>query len=283
MPQLVVEQLKPGSYEVAFILAEGGCIRADVNVADDCFATGWLHEQGIGTSADLSAAWLNYRKASLQGSGAARRRMAQWRYEGKGGIAQDLWQASSYAAELCRAGDGLACANYHRGVLEHPEYVGAERTALAAEFYAYHCLRDPVSLGACSNLAVMHFDPKYQMEDEALAKRFATTACEGGVAAPACRIVQIIEHEERARQLRSQYAEQRGGFGQFLADLARGMAAANAMGSPYSQNIERSSPSVGTDTNLAMQDWRDFNAAVRATNNIGTAYNSNCSASNPYC
>lgn len=73
------------------------------------------------------------------------------------------------------------------------------------------------------------------------------------------------------------------GFEKFMSDLATGLGQAAAMGVPSSAQTVPSSPSLTTNTNSTVQDNRDFQNAINATNNIGTGYNSTCPASNPYC
>ena len=279
--EAALELMEDGAFEAAYNSANATCLAESNQQATACFSTGWMKEKGYGATLSLKLSRDDYLQACRLGSESGCDALERFMYFGMGGK-RDLWRASNYAKDLCASGDGQACANYHMAVLYHSESVGEPRTSMAAEYFAYWCLQTPSNSAACSNLAVMHFDPRYGMEDEALAKRFAVMACDAEAVDAACRISSNIEYMENARKLSSRYTNQKGGIDTFLADLARGIAAANAMGTPYTATSMDSSPTL-SDTNLTIQDWRDFNAAIQATTNIGTGFNSNCNSSNDYC
>ncbi|GLQ20815.1 hypothetical protein ACFFUB_02010 [Algimonas porphyrae] len=197
--------------------------------------------------------------------------------------------ATGYATlprRLCPSGMLMTCSKFHNRSIAGSMPQSPNLTA-AISYYSWVCLNPveetPISCSNTSRLLMRRAG--FSSEAKLTAKVFSDLSCRMGYE-EGCRQSQEIERSIQSdRDFEWRMAQEKGGLGQFLADLATGIGQAQAMGSVSVAQTDYptlSRPST-SDPVSAAQDWRNFDSALRATSNIGTGYNSNCPASNPYC
>ncbi|GLQ20812.1 tetratricopeptide repeat protein [Algimonas porphyrae] len=286
----LVRLARGGNDWKAYDEASRGCWRYHSETGRHCYTAGWMAEHGMGIShADASQARGFYKQACNQGSDPACARFAEMNYKGEGGPV-DYYGGSLYAARLCKSGDAVACDNYQLGVLHSIGTASVARIEAAANYYLYHCEKDQPSATACFNLGLFFQAPIYNRSDDALALFDHACNMDDGLPA-ACSakssLQASVKHMRDWRQKEWERQNESRGIGGFLSDLGRGINQATSSEAMSQQRTQRSKPtrsqSMIARPALTQQDWRNFNNAVRATNNIGTGYNASCPASNPYC
>lgn len=189
----------------------------------------------------------------------------------------------------CRAGIGNACEMFAQSVLMTGPSAGQGRVQQAAMNYDWLCNDDPPNYQACWGSAYMNFHPEYGLNDGNKAKVNSTKACLSGGIDGACEVMIYISNVgNAARGGAAQNRRQGPGMlesflGNVLTGLASGAEAYAATGSVGStSSYSSASPSYSSSTSTYQSD-KDFREMMRATNSIGTAYESTCRPGNPYC
>lgn len=281
-----LEEIKWGRFDNAGYVARTNCYNERIDVVRSCFAAGWIYEYGLGGGAkDELAARSYYAEACMSGSDGACYRYQGLLYEGRGGD-RDLYGASDLLARNCRAGEATACDHYHFGVLTTDAFIPAERVAAAFDYYTWYCGDPRNDQAACFNLAILYDNPGFGRHDETIAKHLANQACSRGGVSGACQMIESLAYRQQQRDLAYAYSQSRGGLGSFLSDLGKGISKSSEIAAGKAATRATSGAVVrpqATSPTLQTQDWRNFNNAVQAIENTGTAFNSNCPASNPYC
>lgn len=271
--------------------ARDGCYRYHSTTGTYCFTAAWMSEHGYGTSVDLKQARSRYSKACDQGSNAGCGRFAKMSYKGEGGE-PDYYSGSSVAARLCKSGEAIGCYNYHRGAVDSVSVASPARIEASANFFLHHCEKAEPYAPACYNLGIlMESRYGYDRRDEALRLYGRSCSMKNGLI-QACKakseIESVIANEKWSQQQAWDRQNEKRGLGGFLSDLGRGINQATSTPGALSRSqIQGPHPtraqSLAASPEISRQDWINFDNAINAINNTGTAFNSNCPASNPNC
>lgn len=186
----------------------------------------------------------------------------------------------------CRDGNDAACHGQAFAILKTGAAAGQGRIRQARDHYRSRCDAPSPDPADCYNLAYLHYDAQFGQYDPVKAKRLSVDACFNHGAEFACPMAYHIINTEARHSGASSGSSSGDKVGTFFANLAKGMSAMSASGYNHSSGSYTSGSATSSTplrTTNSAQDWRDFNNALRATDNIGSSYNSNCPASNPYC
>jgi len=287
----LVRMARNGNPSNAEYEASDGCFRYYSETGKHCFTAGWMAEHGYGTRVDLKRARSHYSKACEQGSNAACRRFAEMSYKGEGGD-PDYYSGSSVAARLCKSGDAFACYKYHLGAVNSVSVASPARIEASANFFQHHCNKAEPYAAACYNLGILMESPLgYNRRDEALRLYSRSCSIKNGVKAGCeakASLERLVANQRREQQRTWERQNASRGIGGFLSDLGSGInQAISAPGALSRSQDQRPQPtraqSLAARPEISRQDWINFDNAINAIDNTGSAYNSTCPASNPYC
>ena len=205
------------------------------------------------------------------------------------GIDQNYPASIAPLETACRASIGNTCEMFAQSVLMTGPSAGQGRIRQAAMNYDWLCNANPPNYRACWGSAYMNFHTQFGLNDGQKAKVNSTKACLSGGIDGACEVMMYISNVgNAARGGGAQNASKGSGMiagflGDVLTGLASGAEAYAATGSVGASSSYSSSSSSSSSSTSTYQSDRDFRDMMRATNSIGTAYQTTCRPGNPYC
>jgi TPR repeat protein len=161
----------------------------------------------------------------------------------------------------------------------------------AERYFKSQCDSDTPDYSACFNVAWLNYYTDYGLNNWQTIRTYSTKACFQGGDSMGCSLAMKMANM-MGPPPGSQPTQSGGNWGRsvdnaiggIFAALASGASAYASTGSVGSSGSYSSSSSSSSSGNVSTwQDNRDWNDALRATANIGTAYSSSCRPGNKYC
>ena len=211
-------------------------------------------------------------------------------------IARDSGIDQNYSASIapletaCAANIGNTCEMFAQSVLMTGAWAGQTRIRNAERIYEGLCEKNPPLYRACWGVSYMNFYSDYGLNNQQKANKNSISACFNGGIDAACEVMMYISNSGMAARnsaIQSRKSSS-GAIGNFVGGLLVGLvsgaadyASTGSVGS--SSGYSGSSSSASSSSTSTYQSDRDFRDMMRATNSIGTAYQTTCRPGNPYC
>ena len=184
-----------------------------------------------------------------------------------------------------------ACENHARLTGFVGPSAGYSNGYRAERYFKSQCDSDTPDYSACFNVAWLNYYTDYGLNNWETIRTYSTKACFQGGDSMGCslamKMAQMMGPPPGSMPTKSGGNWGRSvdnAIGGIFAALASGAADYASSGSVGSSRSYSSSGSSSSSNNVSTwQDNRDWNDALRATANIGTAYSSSCRPGNKYC
>lgn len=215
-------------------------------------------------------------------------------YQGAGNspYGKDEWAALKPLAFACDNSVPGACEAHASLTGYLGPNTGYENGYRAERYYKSRCDSETPDYDACFNVAWLNYYTNYGLNNWQAIRTYSTTACFQGGHSMACslamKMAQMVGPPPGSVPTKSGGNWGRsvdnaiGGIFAALASGASDYASSGSVGSSSGYSSSSSSSSSSGNA-AAWQANRDWNDAMRATANIGTAYSSSCRPGNPYC
>ena len=184
-----------------------------------------------------------------------------------------------------------ACENHARLTGFVGPSAGYSNGYRAERYFKSQCDSDTPDYSACFNVAWLNYYTDYGLNNWETIRTYSTKACFQGGDSMGCSLAMKMANM-MGPPPGSMPTKSGGNWGRsvdnaiggIFAALASGASAYASTGSVGSSGSYSSSGSSSSSNNVSTwQDNRDWNDALRATANIGTAYSSSCRPGNQYC
>lgn len=260
--------------------------KADLQRLDqDRFAVAlWERDRGM-----AQEAYAKFHGLCAGGNAQACAQQAAYLITRDSGIALNYPASVAPLETACRANIGNACEMFAQSVLMTGPSAGQARIRQAATNYDWLCNASPPNYQACWGAAYMNFHSAFGLNNLDKAQVTSTSACLSGGIDGACEMMMYIINAGLSVRgsVVPQERQRPSAMEGFLADLSTGFAesaaayaATGSVGSRPGSSSSGSSPSTSIST---YQSDKDFREMMRATNSIGTGYETTCRPGNPYC